>query len=324
MIALFAAFTLNAHVDTAVRATLSDGQVLMGEVRTKLLRLTTGAGTIEVPLDDVGEVVPADVAEGEAVGKVGVWLRNGSELRGTWTDPKLAMDIAIGGNKVAVDLPMNELSRFQLQGGEAWPTQAVYRMKTTWGDDFLVDPARTHIVLQNQLGSFAPSLEECRSVAPINDPEGDWRIELKTGTVLKGQLRDDAVTVALPMGPKEITVPLANFVSLHLESWTAAAPPVYYPNRQDVAITEGYSRGIGQTQSGGGYNDVQAAVVGPMPAEVREESRALSKGARPGRPKSANGGAPAGTLAEKRDNAEAWFDSSALQEAKQESAAATE
>ncbi|MBM4366721.1 MAG: hypothetical protein FJ102_10945 [Deltaproteobacteria bacterium] len=221
MLAIFAAFSLQNHVDTAVRATLFDGQVLMGEVRTKLLRLTTGAGTLDIPLADVGEVVPAG-------DQVGVWLRNGSELRGIWTDPRLAMDIAVGRDKVGVDLPMNELARFQLQGGEAWPTQPVYRMRTTWGDDFLVDPARTQVTIENQLGAFTPSLADCRSVAPIDDPEGDWRIELHTGTILKGRLRDDAVTLALPMGPREVTIPLANFVSLELETWApvySAAPP---------------------------------------------------------------------------------------------------
>ena len=222
MFEIFTALSMKNHVETAVRATLSDGQVLMGEVRTKMLRLTTGTGAIDIPLSDVGEVVPAENREiGTKAGPVGVWLRNGSELRGTWTDPKLAMDIAVGGNKVGVDLPMNSLARFQLQGGEAWPDQPVYRMRTSFGDDFLVDPARTHLVVENQLGSFSPVLSECKSVAPINDPEGDWRIELRTGTVLIGQLQDDAVTVVLPMGPKEITVALENFVSLRLETWRA-------------------------------------------------------------------------------------------------------
>ncbi len=231
MFALFTAFSLHPQVDTAVRATLSDGQVLMGEVRTRALRLMTGAGLVDVPLSDVGEVLPAGSQLGTAEGQVNLWLRNGSELRGTWSDPELAMNILVGGGKVGVNLPMGKLTRFQLKGHEAWPQGPVYRLRTAQGDDVLVDPAKTHLRVENQLGSFTPSLAECVSVAPIDDPEGDWRIALSTGTVLVGQLEDDKVTVALPMGPKELTVALADFVSLRLETWSPVplAPPPYIP-----------------------------------------------------------------------------------------------
>ena len=78
---------------------------------------------------DVGEVVPATGGQlGEADGRVDVWLRNGSELRGTWADPHLAMSIRVGGADVPVDLPMNDLSRFQLQGDARWPGGPIYRM----------------------------------------------------------------------------------------------------------------------------------------------------------------------------------------------------
>lgn len=297
MFEIFTALSLKNQVETAVRATLSDGQVLMGEVRTKMLRLTTGAGTIDIPLSDVGEVSPAeDRPIGTEAGPVGVWLRNGSELRGTWTDPKLAMDIAVGGNKVGVDLPMNELSRFQLQGGEAWPDAPVYRMRTSFGDDFLVDPSRTHLVVENQLGSFAPVLSDCKSVAPISDPEGDWRIELRTGTVLIGQLRDDSVTVALPMGPKEITVALENFVSLRLETWRAPQHGVAtsVTSMRDDAL-------MGQVYP------VEAALASPgAPPPARELRK--SKPAQGGR----SVGAPS-------QGANEWFDSADLQGAKDES-----
>ncbi len=235
MLDLLAIFAKNPHVETAVRATLADGQVLMGDVRTRVLRLATGAGLVEVPLADVGEVVPA-AREGLQVseGVVNVWLRNGSELRGTWSDPALAMGIKVGGGVMPVDLPMNELTRFQLHSREAWPAGPVYRMKTTWGDDLLVDPTKTHLVVQNQLGTFAPSLAECRSLHPITDPEGDWRIELATGTVLIGKLQDKSVAVSLPMGPDEFTVPLANFVSLTLESWSTPTVPVTLPLAREV------------------------------------------------------------------------------------------
>lgn len=203
-----------------VRATLADGQILMGEVETRTLRLATGAGIVEVPLADVGEVIPASgEALGIAEGVVNVWLRNGSELRGRWSEPELDIGIMVGGGSVGINLPMNELSRFQLAGGERWPEGAVYRMRTSWGDDFLVDPSLTTLVLENALGTFSPRLDECRYLAPVGDPTGDWRVELNTGTVLIGALRDDSLTLALPMGPEQITVSLANFVSLKLERW---------------------------------------------------------------------------------------------------------
>lgn len=210
----------------------------MGEVQTRVLRLESGSGVLDIPLADVGEVVPASSGGlGESEGRVDVWLKNGSELRGRWADPKLAMTITVGGADVPIDLPMNDLSRFQLQGEARWPAGPVYRMRTRFGDDFLVDPARTHLVVENDLGTFSPLLAECRSVAPIDDPLGLWRIELQTGTVLLGHLQDDIVTVALPMGPAEVSVPLAQFVSLDIERW--AAPPL-------AAVTARRSRRCGR------------------------------------------------------------------------------
>jgi len=99
-------------------------------------------------------------------------------------------------------------------------------MQTTQGDDFLVDPSRTHLVVVNELGTFEPSLAECQYVAPIGDPKGLWRIQLQTGTVLLGHLQDNQVTVALPLGPEELSIPLDQFVSLRLERWEPAAQRV--------------------------------------------------------------------------------------------------
>jgi hypothetical protein len=198
----------------------------------------------------------------------------------------------VGGRAVTVDLPMNELARFQLQGGARWPGGPVYRMRTAWGDDFLVDPSKTTLVVENHLGTFAPKLSECRSLAPVADPTGDWRIELMTGTVLIGQLQDDAVTVALPMGPKEVTVPLASFVSLRVESWEA-------PQRVAAVAT---------------------------PAAVYAESMPVGLAAAPAHEKSSRG-APASRRAEHAATGVAadattddgWFDNAALEASKRES-----
>lgn len=206
--------------ETPVRASFGDGQVLMGDVHTKTLVLTTGAGVVDIPLSDVGEVVPAD-GEGlaEARGRVTVWLRNGSELRGTWTDPTLAMSVKVGGDHTTVNLPLNDLQRFQLQGRTEWASGPIYRLKTAFGDDVLVDPARTTLVIHNQFGTFEPRLSECTHVEPIDETDGQWRVELASGTVLIGNLDNNALTVALPMGPEQVSLPLADVVSLTTDNW---------------------------------------------------------------------------------------------------------
>jgi len=210
--------------DAPVRATLSDGQVLYGSLRTATLKLEGSMGALEIPLSDVGEVVPVEGDEVSAAdGHVKIWLRNGSELAGRWAEPELAMDIDVGGEEVRVDLPGGDLQRMQTQGGEIWPDAAVYRVRTAQGDDFLVDAAASQIVLQNDLGRFAPYLSECRSARPVGAPDGDWRVELETGTVLLGELVDDELTLALPLGPSEVTLPLASLVSMEQQDWYIAA-----------------------------------------------------------------------------------------------------
>lgn len=308
--------------ETAVRATLGDGQVLMGEIRTKTLLLRSGSGDLEIPLEDVGEVVPATGGQlGDAEGRVDVWLRNGSELRGTWAEPKLAMSIRVGGADVPVDLPMNELSRFQLQGGARWPGGPIYRMRTRFGDDFLVDPARTHLVIVNDFGTFQPLLSECQSVAPVGDPEGPWRIQLQTGTVLLGKMADNKVTVALPMGPAEVSVPLAQFVSLKVESWApvAAAVPTI-PATLDL-YGGGYGRDDGSpvindgparkdmVQASVNYGLPEEAFASGAPAELAQslrEVRSSSRGAPSRAAPSVDAPAPA----------DAWFDSADMAKSK--------
>lgn len=286
--------------ETPVRATLGDGQVLMGEVHTRTLVLQSGTGTLEIPLADVGEVVPATGGQlGEAEGKVDVWLKNGSELRGTWADPKLAMSIQVGGNDVPIDLPMNELSRFQLQGAARWPGGPVYRMRTRFGDDFLVDPARTHLVIVNDLGTFSPLLSECAYVAPVNEPQGIWRVKLQTGTVLLGHLQDDRVTVALPMGPEEVSVPLDQFVSLKVESWVpvAAARP---QAPVDVVPEMPYPQ---QTESREAYGSPARAEAVVVEADRGGWDRRVPTS------RVADAPAPAPVEAAESDD---WFDSSAM------------
>lgn len=195
-----------------IRANLADGQVLSGELLTSVLVLQTSVGTVQIPLEDVGEVVPTEAAQlGSAAGKVTVWLRNGSEFVGTWADPELAVGIEVGGALVDVDLPMDKLSRLQTRAGEVWTEGTAYRVRTLYGDDFLVDPDLTRLVIENELGTFSPFLSECVSARPVAEATGDWRVELTNGTVLVGPLADDAIAFALPLGPEEITVGLDDF-----------------------------------------------------------------------------------------------------------------
>lgn len=312
MIALFTAFSLAHNVETPVRATLADGQVLMGQVRTRILRLVTGAGLVDVPLSDVGEVRPSENRQlGKDDHQVNVWLRNGSELRGTWSEPELAMGISVGGDKVGVDLPMEELTRFQLQGQVAWPDSPVYRVQTTWGDDFLIDPAGTRLQLENQLGSFSPSLAECRSAAPVGDPDGDWRVELTTGTVLVGELKGDALTVALPMGPKELTVPLGALKSLSLRAWAYPPPSAPVPDLR-LAPTEPPPYGPAR------YDDGQVSQGGTDSSaeQVQAESMGglIAAPARPRRGKKVAHAARGGLTSP--SSAPVWFDKEPVETAK--------
>jgi hypothetical protein len=207
--------------DASVRVTLADGQVLYGPLKTAALSLEGGIGTLEIPLSDIGEVVPVEGGQLEdSDGYVHVWLRNGSELAGRWQDPELAMGIAVGGEDVKIELPTGDLQRLQTHGGEVWPDQAVYRVQTTHGDDFLVDAEASRLVLTNDLGTFSPYLSECRSARPVADAAGEWIVELETGTVLRGDLVDDELTLALPMGPGEVVVPLAVLTSMEQQDWS--------------------------------------------------------------------------------------------------------
>jgi len=253
--------------ETPVRASFGDGQILMGEVRTETLVLTTGAGVVSIPLDDVGEVVPAD-GEGlaEARGRVTVWLRNGSELRGTWTNPTLEMRVNAGGERVSVDLPLADLNRFQLQGRSEWTNGPVYRLRTAFGDDVLVDPAKTTVTVNNAFGSFSPRLSECDRIAPVDEPDGPWRVELTSGTVLIGELADSSLTVALPMGPESVSVALADVVALDTGVWMQqqAVGQAYGAPAQhrDLHVAE-----VVSTRRGGGRRRSQAASAAPAPAD---------------------------------------------------------
>lgn len=232
-LALAAAVALSAcspPESTPVGVTLQDGQVLVGAITTETLHLESSLGPLAIPLDDVGVVLPADGTQiSESDGEVTVWLRNGSELRGRWTEPELAVGLEVGGTTVEVELPVGDVQAFQTRGAEIWPKSEVFRIRTAAGDDFLVDLERSRIPIENELGEFAPFLSECRSAAPIHDPLGDWRVELLNGTILVGPLQAKALTFAMQMGPGQVSVPLAQLASLERDRWDLSSSDVYEP-----------------------------------------------------------------------------------------------
>ena len=211
-----------------LRTTLQDGQVLVGAIQTPVLELEGGLGVLRIPLEDVGEIAPV---EGESLAGSGnhvtVWLRNGSELRGQWAAPELALKVSAGGEQIPVDLPVDELLRVQTNGPQAWPEYEIVRVKTTHGDDFLVDPGATQIVVNSSLGAFSPYLTECWSMAPIDgDPTGDWRVELNNGSVLIGPLAEGGLSMKLSMGPELVQVPLEMLQSIERQDWAQNQMPM--------------------------------------------------------------------------------------------------
>lgn len=209
---------------TPLGVTLHDGQVVVGEVTTASLVLEGVFGEVAIPLSDVGVVVPVEASTlGASDHQVTVWLRNGSELRGRWRDPELSLGVAAGGDVVPVDVPTAQVQAIQLRGGEEWPAPGTYRVRTSHGDDVLVDPEQTRVTVSNALGTFSPFLSECASVGPIADPRGDWRVVLRSGTVLVGPLQEEALTLHLPSGPDEVRVALADLVAIDQQVWTESA-----------------------------------------------------------------------------------------------------
>ncbi|MFT5584499.1 MAG: small nuclear ribonucleoprotein (snRNP)-like protein [Cognaticolwellia sp.] len=225
---LLACFSDRAPDAFPLRTTLQDGQVLVGAIQTPVLELKGGLGVLRIPLEDVGEIAPV---EGGALAGSGnhvtVWLRNGSELQGQWAAPELALRVSAGGEQIPVELPVDELLRVQTNGPQAWPEYEIVRVKTTHGDDFLVDPAATQIAVNSSLGTFAPFLTECKSMRPIDgDATGDWRVELNNGSVLIGPLAKDSMTLKLTMGPDTVDVPLDVLQSIERQDWADNQMPM--------------------------------------------------------------------------------------------------
>lgn len=213
-----------AAESTPIRASLDEDQILVGGVHAGILTLDTGLGPLDIPLEDVGEVEPIEAADlGGSARHVRIWLRNGSELVGRWTDPSVTVDVPIGDVHTTVDLPMDEVTRLQLEGATAWPGPDTFRIRTAYGDDLFVDAEETLLPFDTDLGRFTPPLSAMTSAVPLDGPEGRWRITLQTGTVLVGSIGVDTLDLALPMGPERVQVALADV--RHLARSSVVAKP---------------------------------------------------------------------------------------------------
>ena len=161
-------------------------------------------GTLAVPIGDIGEIEPIEGQHlSDAHNHIKLWLRNGSELVGEWANPELQFHIDIDHALVAVDLPMDDLERFQLEQGDRWPAQNSFVVNTSFGDDIIVDSSQTRFTLTNALGTFTPTLAECKSLRPLGKETGNWQVELHNGTILIGPL-SERLSKALPLGPETI------------------------------------------------------------------------------------------------------------------------
>ena len=61
-------------------------------------------------------------------------------------------------------------------------------------------------------------------VGPVGDPSGPWRVELTSGTILVGPLRQEELHLELPAGPERVDLPLAQLVAIDRTVWATPVP----------------------------------------------------------------------------------------------------
>ncbi|MGE0430750.1 MAG: hypothetical protein AB7K09_09255 [Planctomycetota bacterium] len=209
--------------DTGIYVALNDQQRLVGDMTTASLTLKTALGDLAFDPAVVGELGPVEGKDlGQSGAAVTLWLRDGSEYTGVWTNPDAAVSVVIGGTTSNVTLPIDRLERLQFTGSEIWPKRRVVRVITTTGDDFLVVGEETRITIVSALGTFSPTLDEVAAIRPPAEGEEAWRVELMVGTVLIGRLQSDALIVVPSLGPERVTVPLEKLKLVHQEKWNPA------------------------------------------------------------------------------------------------------
>ncbi|MCU0723590.1 MAG: hypothetical protein MUC63_08245 [Planctomycetes bacterium] len=211
-----------------VLATLTDGQVLVGELDTRTFTLTTGLGTLAFDTRDAGELGPLEGADMEQAGAaVRLWLRDGSEFVGKWEKPSVSVAVSAGGARISVDVPIRRLKRLQFQGEAVWPDGPVFRVVTGTGDDFFVDVTKTRIAFANDLGRFEPFLEEIQHVEPADPGRKSWHVWFDTGTRLVAGAAQKTLDLKLALGPDSVTVGVGSIVYMDRQTLDRNASRAY-------------------------------------------------------------------------------------------------
>jgi hypothetical protein len=227
-----------------VLATLTDGQVLVGELNTRAFTLKTGLGTLAFDTKDAGELGPLEGADMEQAGAaVRLWLRDGSEFVGKWERPSVSVAVEAGGSKVTVDVPIRRLKRLQFKGEAVWPDGPVFRVVTGSGDDFFVDVTKTRVAFANDLGKFEPFLEEVHHLEPADAKRETWHVWFGTGTQLVAGAAQKTLDLKLSLGPESVTVGIGSIV--YMDRQTIVRPPAsgVYQDSRSVSEEEAYERG---------------------------------------------------------------------------------
>jgi len=201
----------------AVQVTLDDGQVLTGALATSRFALETSLGTLEFDTQDAGELgLLKESGNLQAASQpatpnplVKLWLRNGSEFVGFWQKPKLELRLTIGQQLLTLDIPIARLARLQFRGAPVWSEEPVFRIQTRAGDDFFVDISRNTLPLQTEFAPINPLLSEIRGLQPRDEQNQNWRLTLNSGTSLNATIPQQSLGMTLAMGPKQVTIPLA-------------------------------------------------------------------------------------------------------------------
>ena len=219
--------------DTDIRVSFNDGQLLVGDMTTPTFTLETALGSFDFDPAEIGELGPVEGTDlGQSGAVVALWLRDGSEYSGVWTNPSAAVRVVIGRQPSNVTLPIDNLQRMQFTGSEIWPERKVVRVITSSGNDFLVDAARTQITIVSELGTFSPMLDEIATLTPpaaatADEDDADaaqakprlWRAELISGAILLGTLGAESLVVYPSLGPESVTVPQSAIKLIRQELW---------------------------------------------------------------------------------------------------------
>jgi hypothetical protein len=242
-----------------VLATLSDGQRLYGRLATATFRLDTTLGELEFDRAVAGELAPEDDHEATATSRrVRLWLRDGSEFVGVWQSPAVELELIIGDERRALEIPIARLARLQFAGDPVWPEGQIGRITTREGDDFFVVVTREQLAIESDLGHFQPRLDEISSIELASEDPRRWRIALAGGTVLHGTIAQEHLALRTVIGAVALALPLGRLqrfmhhrlepigIEWHSMSAATAAPPTgadesergYYSNQMQKAAKQ--------------------------------------------------------------------------------------